>query len=150
MINLLRERLDQSATARFWISVAARGITLAFAEALPESPRLTADVAKTAIKAAAKRYSQVKFCAAPLHRLPCRCVNGCGDRIYAPCKAQELARVAKPGGWVVTTPGPHHPFEPKGSFMMRRVYMRRIPSSSSDSHCSRVPALLITCSSPSK
>lgn len=36
-------------------------------------------------------------------------------RIYAPCKAEELARVVKPGGWVVTvTPGPRHLMELKG------------------------------------
>lgn len=36
-------------------------------------------------------------------------------RIYAPCKAEELARVVKPGGWVITaTPGPRHLMELKG------------------------------------
>ncbi len=73
-------------------------------------------VAKTAIKAAAKRYSQVKFCVASSHRLPFADASmDAVIRIYAPCKAQELARVVKPGGWVVTaTPGPHHLMELKG------------------------------------
>ena len=36
-------------------------------------------------------------------------------RIYAPCNAVELARVVRPGGWVITaTPGPRHPMELKG------------------------------------
>lgn len=36
-------------------------------------------------------------------------------RIYAPCKAEELVRVVKPGGWVITaTPGPRHLIELKG------------------------------------
>jgi 23S rRNA (guanine745-N1)-methyltransferase len=36
-------------------------------------------------------------------------------RIYAPCNAEELARVVKPGGWVITaTPGPRHLMELKG------------------------------------
>lgn len=36
-------------------------------------------------------------------------------RIYAPCKAEELVRVVKPGGWVITaTPGPRHLMELKG------------------------------------
>ncbi|MEX8988184.1 methyltransferase domain-containing protein, partial [Salmonella enterica] len=65
---------------------------------------------------AAKRYSQVKFCVASSHRLPFADASmDAVIRIYAPCKAQELARVVKPGGWVVTaTPGPHHLMELKG------------------------------------
>ncbi|WP_281112188.1 helix-turn-helix domain-containing protein [Klebsiella pneumoniae] len=36
-------------------------------------------------------------------------------RIYAPCNAEELARVVRPGGWVITaTPGPRHLLELKG------------------------------------
>ena len=73
-------------------------------------------MAKVAIKAAARRYPQVTFCVASSHRLPF--ADACLDavvRIYAPCKAQELARVVKPGGWVITaTPGPRHLMELKG------------------------------------
>lgn len=69
-----------------------------------------------AIKAAARRYSQVTFCVASSHRLPF--ADESMDaiiRIYAPCKAPELARVVKPGGWVITaTPGPRHLMELKG------------------------------------
>ncbi len=74
------------------------------------------DVAKVAIRYAAKRYSQVQFCVASSHRLPFD--DGSLDavvRIFAPCKAQELARVVKPGGVVITaTPGPRHLMQLKG------------------------------------
>nr|WP_318381353.1 23S rRNA (guanine(745)-N(1))-methyltransferase [uncultured Enterobacter sp.] len=74
------------------------------------------DVSKAAIRAAARRYPQVMFCVASSHRLPFE--DNSMDavvRIYAPCKAQELARVVKPGGWVITAaPGPHHLQELKG------------------------------------
>ena len=74
------------------------------------------DVSKAAIRAAAKRYSDVMFCVASSHRLPFQ--NESIDaivRIYAPCKAEELVRVVKPGGWVITAaPGPRHLMELKG------------------------------------
>ncbi len=74
------------------------------------------DVAKVAIRAAAKRYSAVTFCVASSHRLPFDDASmDAIIRIYAPCKAEELARVVKPGGWVITvTPGPRHLMELKG------------------------------------
>lgn len=68
------------------------------------------DVSKVAVRSAAKRYPQVQFCVASSHRLPFD--DGSMDavvRIFAPCKAQELARVIKPGGMLITvTPGPRH------------------------------------------
>lgn len=74
------------------------------------------DVSKVAIRAAAKRYSSATFCVASSHRLPFE--DGSMEavvRIYAPCKAEELARVVKPGGRVITvTPGPRHLMELKG------------------------------------
>lgn len=74
------------------------------------------DVSKVAIRAAAKRYSSVTFCVASSHRLPFEDASmDAVVRIYAPCKAEELARVVKPGGWVITvTPGPRHLMELKG------------------------------------
>lgn len=124
VINLLRERLDQSATAILDIGCGEGYYTHAFAEALPGVTTFGLDVAKTAIKAAAKRYSQVKFCVASSHRLPFADASmDAVIRIYAPCKAQELARVVKPGGWVVTaTPGPHHLMELKGLIYTCAVY----------------------------
>ncbi|NIY46850.1 23S rRNA (guanine(745)-N(1))-methyltransferase [Cedecea colo] len=74
------------------------------------------DVSKVAIRYAAKRYPQVHFCVASSHRLPFD--DGSLDavvRIFAPCKAEELARVVKPGGVVITgTPGPRHLMQLKG------------------------------------
>ncbi|EAP9889288.1 23S rRNA (guanine(745)-N(1))-methyltransferase [Salmonella enterica] len=116
VINLLRGRLDKSATAILDIGCGEGYYTHVFADALPEITTFGLDVAKTAIKAAAKRYSQVKFCVASSYRLPFADASmDAVIRIYAPCKAQELARVVKPGGWVVTArPGPHHLMELKG------------------------------------
>lgn len=55
------------------------------------------DVSKVAIRAAAKRYSAVTFCVASSHRLPFEEASmDAVVRIYAPCKAEELARVVKP------------------------------------------------------
>lgn len=74
------------------------------------------DVSKTAVRYGAKRYPQVNFCVASSQRLPF--ADNSMDvviRIYAPCNPQELKRVVKPGGWVMTvTPGPRHLVEMKG------------------------------------
>lgn len=74
------------------------------------------DVSKPAIRAAAKRYPQVNFCVASSQRLPFSDASfDAVVRIYAPCNAEELARVVRPGGWVITaTPGPRHLLELKG------------------------------------
>ncbi|MBP2166962.1 23S rRNA (guanine745-N1)-methyltransferase [Erwinia toletana] len=68
------------------------------------------DVAKVAIRYAAKRYPQIAFCVASSHRLPF--ADASMDavlRIYAPCKAAELARVIRQGGYLLTVaPGPRH------------------------------------------
>lgn len=68
------------------------------------------DVSKVAVRFGAKRYHNVEFCVASSHRLPF--AAGQFDavlRIYAPCKAEELARVVKERGYVLTvTPGPRH------------------------------------------
>jgi 23S rRNA (guanine745-N1)-methyltransferase len=63
-----------------------------------------------------KTLSAVTFCVASSHRLPFDDASmDAVMRIYAPCKAEELARVVKPGGWVITvTPGPRHLMELKG------------------------------------
>jgi 23S rRNA (guanine745-N1)-methyltransferase len=74
------------------------------------------DVAKVAIRYAARRYRKVEFCVASSHRLPFadRSLDAV-VRIYAPCKAPELHRVLKPSGWVLTVaPGPRHLYQLKG------------------------------------
>jgi len=68
------------------------------------------DVSKVAIRYAAKRYPEISFCVASSHRLPFadRSMDAV-LRIYAPCKASELARVIRPGGYLLTVaPGPRH------------------------------------------
>ncbi|YCH29034.1 23S rRNA (guanine(745)-N(1))-methyltransferase [Erwinia sp. D4-22] len=85
--------------------------TAAVADALGEQARVCGlDVAKVAIRAAAKRYRQIDFCVASSHRLPFADAALDGVlRIYAPCKADELARVIRSGGCLLTvTPGPRH------------------------------------------
>lgn len=74
------------------------------------------DVSKVAIRAAAKRYPQAQFCVASSQRLPYADASLDGVvRIYAPCNPQELARVVRTGGVVLTAaPGPRHLMQLKG------------------------------------
>ncbi len=68
------------------------------------------DIAKVAVKNAAKRYKAIRFCVASSYRLPFadQSLNAV-LRIYAPCKDEELARTLKPDGYLLTvTPGPDH------------------------------------------
>ncbi|WP_413730506.1 23S rRNA (guanine(745)-N(1))-methyltransferase [Sodalis sp. RH22] len=73
------------------------------------------DIAKTAVRLAAKRYPQARFCVASTQRLPF--IDGSLGgilRIYAPCNPAEMYRVIKPGGLVVTVaPGPRHLYQLK-------------------------------------
>ncbi|MBM3072714.1 23S rRNA (guanine(745)-N(1))-methyltransferase [Lelliottia sp. RWM.1] len=116
--GILKEILPESAAAILDIGCGEGYYTAMFADVAREKGAETygLDVAKVAIRAAAKRYSQVVFCVASSHRLPFDDESmDAVIRIYAPCKAEELARVVKPGGWVITvTPGPRHLMELKG------------------------------------
>lgn len=71
------------------------------------------DIAKVAIRYAAKRYTDVDFCVASSYRLPF--ANQSLDalvRIYAPCEAGEMARVLAHKGLVFTvTPAARHLFQ---------------------------------------
>ncbi|GAA0330859.1 23S rRNA (guanine(745)-N(1))-methyltransferase [Morganella psychrotolerans] len=73
------------------------------------------DVAKVAVRFGAKRYPQVNFSVASSQRLPFEDNSLEGVlRIYAPCNPDELTRVVKPGGIIVTvTPGPRHLYQLK-------------------------------------
>ena len=116
--QLLDHTLTQSASALLDIGCGEGYYTARFAEiAAGKGAQTTGlDVSKAAIRAAAKRYAGVMFCVASSHRLPFEDASmDAVVRIYAPCKADELARVVKPGGWVITvTPGPRHLMELKG------------------------------------
>lgn len=85
------------------------GIAAAF-ESRPGAEIYGLDVAKIAIKSAAKRYKAIRFCVASSYRLPFA-DNSLSAvlRIYAPCKDEELARTIMPGGYLLTvTPAPRH------------------------------------------
>ncbi|ACR68898.1 23S rRNA (guanine(745)-N(1))-methyltransferase [Edwardsiella ictaluri] len=73
------------------------------------------DIAKVAIRYAARRYPQAHFCVASSLRLPFADASiGGAVRIYAPCNAQELARVVATGGCLVTvTPAERHLYQLK-------------------------------------
>ncbi|RCW23775.1 23S rRNA m(1)G-745 methyltransferase [Vibrio parahaemolyticus] len=77
------------------------------------------DISKVAIRYAAKRYTQCHFSVASSHRLPFS--NESLDailRIYAPCKAEELQRVVKENGVVITvTPASRHLYQ-----LRERIY----------------------------
>lgn len=68
------------------------------------------DIAKGAIRSAAKRYKQVNFCVASSYRLPF--TDNSIDavlRIYAPCDEKELLRVTTDNSVLITvTPAPDH------------------------------------------
>ncbi|MBB1269464.1 23S rRNA (guanine(745)-N(1))-methyltransferase [Shewanella sp. SR44-3] len=70
------------------------------------------DISKTAIRYAAKRYPQMSFCVASAYEMPFPANSvDLGLRIYAPSKAEELARVIADNGILITvSPGPMHHF----------------------------------------
>jgi 23S rRNA (guanine745-N1)-methyltransferase len=71
------------------------------------------DISKVAVRFAAKRYKNCHFSVASSHRLPFS-DNSLDTvvRIYAPCKPEELLRVLKPGGHLITvTPAPRHLYQ---------------------------------------
>lgn len=70
IVEQLSARLDASATSILDIGCGEGYYTHAFAGALPTATTYGLDVAKVAIKAAARRYPQVTFCVASSHRLP--------------------------------------------------------------------------------
>ncbi|WP_418113353.1 23S rRNA (guanine(745)-N(1))-methyltransferase [Vibrio scophthalmi] len=71
------------------------------------------DISKIAIRFAAKRYPNCQFSVASSHRLPFadHSLNGI-LRIYAPCKAEEMARTLTDNGVVITvTPAGRHLYQ---------------------------------------
>ncbi|MCF1458108.1 MAG: 23S rRNA (guanine(745)-N(1))-methyltransferase [Shewanella sp.] len=68
------------------------------------------DISRAALKYAARRYQNIHFCVASSYDMPFE--HDAFDlmlRIYAPSKAEELARVIKPGGVLITvSPGKTH------------------------------------------
>ncbi|MGI2169348.1 23S rRNA (guanine(745)-N(1))-methyltransferase [Shewanella sp. MF05960] len=70
------------------------------------------DISKSAIRSAAKRYSDLHFCVASVFEMPFADDSvDLAIRIYAPSKVEELQRVMKPGSTLITvSPGPMHHF----------------------------------------
>jgi 23S rRNA (guanine745-N1)-methyltransferase len=73
------------------------------------------DIAKTAIKKAAKSYPAIEFCVASAWHLPFADQSfDAALKLCAPCEPQELARVLKTNGLLLTvTPAPEHLVEIK-------------------------------------
>ncbi|CAK8741015.1 23S rRNA (guanine(745)-N(1))-methyltransferase [Sodalis praecaptivus] len=64
----------------------------------PEAEVYGMDIAKNAVRSAAKRYAQVRFCVASSQRLPFADASLDGVmRIYAPSNPAELRRALRPG-----------------------------------------------------
>ncbi|MDC9595531.1 23S rRNA (guanine(745)-N(1))-methyltransferase [Xenorhabdus anantnagensis] len=117
-IELLSEYLPECANTLLDIGCGEGYYTAAVQEQLNLHQDLVVyglDVAKVAVRYGAKRYPAVNFCVASSHRLPFADSSLDGIlRIYAPCKATELARVVKTDGIVLTvTPGPRHLYQLK-------------------------------------
>ncbi|NRQ42247.1 23S rRNA (guanine(745)-N(1))-methyltransferase [Rheinheimera sp. YQF-2] len=79
-------------------------------QALPGATVYGVDISKAAIKFAAKANSAIQFSVASVYQLPFAAQSfDAIVRIYAPSKPEELQRLLKPGGHLVTvTPGPQH------------------------------------------
>lgn len=118
LVSLLADKLGDREGAILDIGCGEGYYTSALAQGLNTSGSMQVyglDVAKVAIRYAAKRYPGVQFCVASSHRLPFADASlDAIVRIYAPCKAEELHRVLKPAGWVLTVaPGPRHLYQIK-------------------------------------
>ncbi|MBV6819889.1 23S rRNA (guanine(745)-N(1))-methyltransferase [Rahnella sp. PD12R] len=119
LADILDNVLPETAETLLDIGCGEGYYTTALAERLSQHRKMNVfglDVAKVAIRYAAKRYHNASFCVASSHRLPFA-ENSLDAvvRIYAPCKAQELYRAIKPGGVVLTVaPGPRHLYQLKG------------------------------------
>lgn len=73
------------------------------------------DISKSAIRYAAKRYKNIRFCVASAYDTPFADASlDLITRIYAPSQNSELKRLIKPGGHLLTvTPASNHLFELK-------------------------------------
>lgn len=118
VIEKLQQHLPHNATDLLDIGCGEGYYTHAFTQARTVAPHLQIhglDIAKVAIRYAAKRYRECQFCVASSHRLPF--ADKTLDaivRIYAPCKAEELQRVSTDNGLLITvTPAPRHLYQMK-------------------------------------
>ncbi|WP_017223759.1 23S rRNA (guanine(745)-N(1))-methyltransferase [Moritella dasanensis] len=73
------------------------------------------DISKSAVRYAAKRYKSISFCVASAYATPfADASQDLVTRIYAPSQNDELARIIKADGYLITvTPAAEHLFELK-------------------------------------
>lgn len=83
--------------------------------ALPDTLIFGVDISKAAVKFAAKANSDIQFSVASAYQLPFADNSFAAImRIYAPSKPEELQRLLKPQGYLITvSPGPQHLLEIK-------------------------------------
>ncbi|WP_419147876.1 23S rRNA (guanine(745)-N(1))-methyltransferase [Pseudoalteromonas 'SMAR'] len=102
--------------------------TQAIAQQCNSSQVYGVDIAKTAVRYGAKRYSQVNFSVASIKDAPF--ADGFADvivSVFAPVFAEELARLAsQTGKLIVVAPGPRHLFELK-SLIYQEVKLHKTP-----------------------
>ena len=84
-------------------------------QARPQSQLYGVDISKSAIKFAAKANRDIQFSVASAYQLPFADNSFAAIvRIYAPSKPEELQRLLKPQGYLITvSPGPQHLLEIK-------------------------------------
>jgi len=82
-------------------------------QTLPEHHIKGLDISKVAVRYAAKRYKNIDFCVASAYQVPLEDESlDLIIRIYAPSKAEELLRLIKKNGYLITvTPGPRHLYQ---------------------------------------
>lgn len=109
-------------------------------QALPDCQLYGIDISKNAVRLAAKANKQIQFSVASAYKLPFVDNAFAGIvRIYAPSAADELSRVLKPGGYLLTvTPGPEHLFEVKQAvYAQPRLHDDAIASIAGFNHLQR-------------
>jgi len=112
----------------------------ALASAIPELTVYGLDISKTAVRYAAKRYKQLRCCVASSYALPF--TDGAFAallRIYAPSDAAEMARVLRPGGYLLTvSPAPAHLLQFKQqAYSEVRLHADTVKTEAGFSHCRR-------------
>ncbi|OAN18664.1 23S rRNA (guanine(745)-N(1))-methyltransferase [Photobacterium jeanii] len=116
VVSALREHMVSSATDLLDIGCGEGYYTSAFTELNDQHPEFQVhglDISKVAVRYAAKRAKDCQFSVASSHRLPFAEQSlDAIVRIYAPCKPNELQRVIKENGILVTvTPAARHLYQ---------------------------------------
>ncbi|OAJ93074.1 23S rRNA (guanine(745)-N(1))-methyltransferase [Vibrio bivalvicida] len=109
LVDTQHRLLDIGCGEGYYTTEVASSLTTQYAQAKTYG----LDISKVAIRYAAKRYLNCNFSVASSHRLPFEDASlDAVLRIYAPCKAEELARVTTHSGVVITvTPAGRHLYQ---------------------------------------